>query len=164
MAKGSPQTEPVKEEKRVTRDLTGLNVINLKGAGIYYQRMVAAAPAASVYIQAIPPNAYTDLHISAVTSFKVSNARDALLVGGSYALYVLKNGVEATTGYTMSRDFFHVTAAPATTDVWEVFYAFDDTVDASSNSSSSRSSSSSSRSSSSSSKSSSSSSSSSAAA
>jgi hypothetical protein len=148
MAKGSPQTEPVKEEKRVTRDLTGLNVLNLKGAGIYYQRMLASSPASTVYLQAIPPNAYTDKNLASSGDYRVSNARDALLVKGNYYLLVLKNGVEVETGFTMSRDFFHVTSAPAVTDIWEVFYAFDDTVEASSNSSSSRSSSSSCKSSS----------------
>lgn len=146
MAKGSPYTEPVKEERRVTRDLTGLNVINIKGAGIYYQRMVASAPA---YAQAIPPNAYADKTFN--SSYFVNNAKDALLVQGAYDMLVLKNGSTVTTGYTMSEHFFQLASAPVTTDVWEVFYAFDDTASISSESSS-RSSSSSSKSSSSSSK------------
>jgi len=141
MAKGSPYTEPVKEERRVTRDLTGLNVYSLKGAGIYYQRMLANTPAGTVYSQAVPPNAYTDLNFSVGPDYNVTNVKDALLVKGSYALLVLKNGVEIDTGWAMSQNYFHVTSAMVSTDVWEVFYAFDDTAVISSNSSSSSSSS-----------------------
>ncbi len=150
MVKGAPQTEPVKEELRVTRDLTGLNVLKLKGAGIYYQRMLPETPDADTFLQTVPPNAYADLNFSAGADHYVNNVKDALLVNGSYALLVLKNGVAVTTGYVMNKYYFHVTDPLVSTDVWEVFYAFDDTVTPPSTSSSSscRSSSSSSKSSS----------------
>lgn len=150
MVKGSPQTEPVKEEKRITRDLTGLNVLNIKGAGIYYQRMISETPSTSVHLQTVPPNAYPDLNFTAGVDKYVNNTKDALLVNSAYALLVLKNGVAVTTGYVMNKYYFHVTDALLSTDVWEVFYAFDDTITPPSTSSSSscRSSSSSSKSSS----------------
>lgn len=137
MAKGSPQTEPVKEEKRVTRDLTGLNVINIKGAGIYYQRMVSTAPAFSQGAS----NAYADKAFFGAPG-SVMNVKDALLVNSKYYLLVLKNSVSVTTGFSMTPHFFTLSSAPVSTDVWEVFYAFDDTAAESSDSSSSSSSSS----------------------
>ena len=151
MAKGSPYTEPVKEERRVTRDFTGLNVYNIKGGGIYYQRMIAANHTAPVFEQVSGTNAYTDFHFSS-GPYNVNNEKDAELVtvkGVSQRyLLVLKNGVEVTTGFAMSQNYFNLTSAPAATDVWEAFYAFDDTKilssDSSSSSSCSRSSSSSS--------------------
>ena len=133
MAKGSPYTEPVKEERRVTRDFTGLNVLNIKGGGVYYQRMVSNAPA---FAQGAS-NAYADLTFS---SNKVTNAKDALVINGNYYMLVLKNGVITTTGFGMSRDWFNLNATPASTDVWEVFYAYDDNATLSSGSSSSSSS------------------------
>lgn len=142
MAKGSPYTEPVKEEMRVTRDLSGLNSLNIKGAGIYYQRMVSSAPA---YSQSVPPNVYAD---HSFVGKSVHNAKDALLYNGSYALLVLKNGVATTTGWAMSSGWFNLTSAPVSTDIWEALYLYDDTAvqssESSSSSSSSRSSSSSS--------------------
>lgn len=137
MVKGSPQTEPVKEELRVTRDLTGLNVLTVKGAGIYYQRMLPEIPAAATYLQAVPPNAYTDLYFTAGADKYVNNVKDAISVNGSYALLVLKNGVAVTSGYIMNKYYFHATDPLVSTDVWEVFYAFDDTITPPSTSSSS---------------------------
>jgi len=125
-AKGSPYTEPVKEEARVTRDLSGTNVLKIKGAAILYTRILAATPAVTVYDQAIPPNAYTDLNFAGTTPFEATLAKTALSYNGSYALWVLKNGVEVTTGFTATATKFEVAAEPATTDVWEVFTLYED--------------------------------------
>jgi len=149
-AKGSPYTEPVKEEARVTRDLSATNVLKIKGQAIYYQRMLAAAPAGTVYVQAIPPNVNVDLNFaqcgwgisgwsgysgsvsgysgaSGIDLYEVFNTKTAVKYDGTnYDLLVLKNGVEVTTGYMMDAANFMVLGTPATTDVWEVFYLYTD--------------------------------------
>jgi len=126
-AKGSPYTEPVKEEARVSRDLSGTNVLKVKGGAILYTRILAATPDVSVYEQIIPPNAYEDDNFPATTPFEVTLAKTGIDVGGSkYYLWVLKNGSEATTGFTVTDEKFTVDAEPEDTDIWEVFTVYID--------------------------------------
>ena len=136
--KGAPYTEPVKEEARISRDLSGTNVLKIKGAAILYTRILANTPNASVYDQAIPPNAYADQNfsgysggsgVSGYSGARIALAKTALVSDGAsgYALYVLKNGVEAeATGYTMTSTTFEAIGEPLTTDVWEVFSLYAD--------------------------------------
>lgn len=123
-AKGSPYTEPVKEEARITRDLSGTNVLKIKGAAILYSRILASVSTA--YDQAIPPNCYVDLAFAGTTPFEATLPKTGLLYNGSYALWVLKNGEEVTTGFTVTATKFTVATAPAATDVWEVFTLYVD--------------------------------------
>ena len=137
-AKGSPYTEPVKEEAKVTRDLAGTNVIKVKGAAILYTRILASVPDADVYEQSIPPNAYLDKKLAGYSGWsgysgfsgssgysgaKVSFDKTLVPYNGAsgYDFWVLKNGEEVTLGYTMTSTAFEVTDEPLDTDVWEVF-------------------------------------------
>jgi hypothetical protein len=137
--KGSPYTEPVKEEARVSRDLSGTNVLKIKGAGILYTRILPEGGTA--YDQVMPPNAYTDLAFAGYSGYsgvsgtsgysgaKVALAKTALVSDGvsGYNLFVLKNGSEAeATGYSMTSTTFEVLSQPAVTDVWEVFSLYAD--------------------------------------
>jgi hypothetical protein len=127
VAKGAPYTEPVLEEAKVTRDLTGTNCIKVKGSAMYYQRMLASSPAVSVYQQAVPPNINVDLKFPGSGPFTVTNAKTALQFDGvNYYAVVLKNGVEVTTGFTMTSTTFTVPTSPATTDIWEAYYLYAD--------------------------------------
>ena len=132
--KGAPYTEPVKEEARVTRDLSGTNCIKIKGAALMYQRILPAVPDAGTYIQAVPPNIKTDLYLTADT-YATGYPEIPLQYDGNYYVCVLKNGVEVTTGFTMTIDTFTLDVAPDDADVWEIFYPYDDTVSESSSSS-----------------------------
>lgn len=118
-AKGSPYTEPVKEEARVTRDCSGTNVLKIKGAALQYERILANAPS-GVFEQGAA-NAYADLNFPATTPFEITHVETALTYGGSFALWVVKNGVEVTSGFTATAAKFTVSSAPAASDVWEVY-------------------------------------------
>ena len=126
--KGAPYSEPVKEEASITRDLSGTNVIKFKGSAIYYQRILADTPAVGVYEQAVPPNMNLDLNFAAISPYAATLVETAINCPytGTYYAVVLKNGVEVTTGFTMTATTFTVAAAPATTDIWEVFYLYAD--------------------------------------
>jgi hypothetical protein len=123
--KGAPYTEPVKEEAKVTRDLSGTNVLKIKGAAVQYERILAHTPDVSVYEQVIPPNAYADLNFpDSPGPYEITHAEDALSTNGKYYLVVLKNGSEVITGFTATATKFTVADAPAATDVWEVYTAY----------------------------------------
>lgn len=130
-AKGSPYTEPVKEEAKVTRDLSATNTIKVKGAAILYTR-IHLATGYSGYSQAIPPNAYTDTvsGISGYSGCTTGFAETLIPYDGvsGYDFYVLKNGTDVTgeVGYTMTASGFTITDVPAATDVWEVFGLYQD--------------------------------------
>jgi len=127
--RGVAATEPVREESRITVDGTATNVLRVKGAGLLYSRILADSPAGSVYLQAVPPNSDTDQNFPAspgpyVITFN-KNAELVEIQGVSKRdIMVLKNGVEVTTGYTISATQFTVSTTPAATDVWEVFTAY----------------------------------------
>ncbi|MFA6971826.1 MAG: hypothetical protein WC208_10545 [Gallionella sp.] len=126
-AKGAPYTEPVKEEAKVTRDLSATNVLKIKGKAIQYCRMLASTPDVSIYQQAVPPNIEIDLFFSAGAPYVTTLPKTAVYYEGtSYDLLVLKNGDEVTTGYTMTSTTFTVAVSPATTDIWEVYYLYTD--------------------------------------
>jgi len=155
-AKGSPYTEPVKEEAKVTRDLSATNVMKIKGKALYYQRMLASTPAGTVYEQVVPPNIAEDLNFaicggwgptsgwsgysgsisgysgaSGTLVSEVYNTKTAVPYDGThYDLWVLKNGVDVTGdgSYMMDAENFMVLGVPANTDIWEAFYLFTDTV------------------------------------
>jgi len=154
-AKGSPYTEPVKEEARVTRDVTGTEVMKIKGAAINYLRILNATPDGDIYQQAVPPNAYNDMAFSGysgysgysgisgygesgfsaysgcIDPFGISLPETALLFGSTsgYAAYVLKNGQEVlSTDYIMTSTDFVIPREPLDTDVWEVWYLYTDTL------------------------------------
>ena len=129
-AKGSPYTEPVKEEAKVTRDLSATNVIKVKGAAIMYAR-IHLATGYSGYSQAVPPNAYTDLGISGLSgAYRAFSGYTLIPYDGAsgYDFWVLKNGEEVTTGYTMSASGFITTDPCGANDTWEVFGLYVDTV------------------------------------
>lgn len=129
-AKGSPYTEPVKEEAKVTRDLSATNVIKVKGAAIMYAR-IHLETGYSGYSQAVPPNAYADLGISGVSGAYVGFSGYTLIPydgASGYDFWVLKNGEEVTTGYTMSASGFITTDPCGANDTWEVFGLYVDTV------------------------------------
>jgi len=124
-AKGSPYTEPVKEEARITRDLSGTNVLKVKGGAILYSRILTAVPDVSVYDQAIPPNAYADLNMAVSTPFVATLAQSGEdLGGGKFYLWCLKNGVEVTTGFTVTATTFTAADTPVDTDVWELYTVY----------------------------------------
>lgn len=120
--KGAPYTEPVNEEARVTRDMTGTNVIKVKGAAIHYLR-IHKASGFSGYSGAVPPNAYADTTCSGISGEFISATKTLIPYDGAsgYDFYVLKNGAEVTTGYTMSASGFTLQEALGGTDVYEVF-------------------------------------------
>jgi len=125
VAKGAPYTEPVLEEAKVTRDLTGTNCIKIKGAAMHYQRMLANSTTA--FQQVVPPNVKLDLKFPSSGPFTVTNTKNAVQFDGvNYFVVVLKNGVEVTTGFTMTSTTFTVPTAPAATDVWEAYYLYAD--------------------------------------
>ena len=138
--KGAPYTEPTKEEAKVTRDLSGLNVLKIKGAAMQYQRFVQSG--FSGYSQVVPPNYNADSTMSGYSGYSgysgVSGA-DAHAgtldktpvtypVSGKKYVYVLKNGVDVTdeTGFTVDEGKLIVEYAPDSQDIWEVFYLYSD--------------------------------------
>jgi hypothetical protein len=122
--KGAPYAEPVKEEATVGRDLSATNVVKVKGAGICYTRITADTT--SAYQQVVPPNAFADVKMAATTPYAATMPETGLLIGSVYYLWVLKNGVEVTTGFTLTATTFTPSVAPTATDVWEVFSIFID--------------------------------------
>ena len=127
--RGVSATEPVREESRITVDGTATNVLRLKGAGLLYSRILANAPAVSVYDQAVPPNSDTDQNFPANPGpYEITLDEPSEEVEINNVLrrdiMVLKNGVATDTGWTLTATKFTVSAEPATTDVWEVVTAY----------------------------------------
>lgn len=131
-AKGSPYTEPVLEEARVTRDLSANNVLKIKGNAIQYDRFVSSGwSGAGTYRQVAPtPNVNNDVVLLGVSGWSGSLTKPAVIYDGAsgYNLYVIKNGVEVTdlTTYTMTSTVFAANALPSSGDVWEVYYLWKD--------------------------------------
>lgn len=130
-AKGSPYTEPVKEEARVTRDLSANNVLKIKGKAIAYDRFVASGwSGAGTFRQSVPPCNGTDIVLPGASGYSGALTKTAVAYDGAsgYDLYVLKNGTDVTgvSGYIMTSGTFEVTVAPDSGDVWGVFYLFSD--------------------------------------
>ena len=129
-AKGSPYTEPVKEEARITRDLSGTNALKIKGKAIQYDRILATG--SSGFAQGAT-NAYTDIAFAASTPWAAALSKTAVIFDGAsgYDLYVLKDGNPVTTGYTMTASGFTPTGSsgysgPTVDEIWEVFYLYSD--------------------------------------
>lgn len=130
-AKGAPYTEPVKEEAKVTRDLSANNVIKVKGKAIKYDRFVASGwSGAGTYGQSVPPNDSSDIVLPGTSGYSGALSKTAVPYDGAsgYDLYVLKNGSDVTgvSGYEMTSGVFSVDVAPGSGDVWEVFYLYTD--------------------------------------
>ena len=122
--KGAPYTEPVLEEAKVTRDMSGLNIVKLKGVVLLYSRVLAPSPDAGVYLQTVPPNAYSDGNFNGGNAY--TWAQTAVAINGSYVVHALLNGYEVTTGFTATSSGVTLDDAPADTDVWEFFTAYQD--------------------------------------
>lgn len=126
--KGIAAAEPVREESRITVDGAAQNVRRVKGGAILYSRMLASAPAVSVYDQAIPPNSDVDQNFPLLTPWEVTldEPTEEVDTAGTRYLLVLKNGDEVTTGFTVTTTKFTLPSAPAVTDVWEAFTVYID--------------------------------------
>jgi hypothetical protein len=124
--KGAPYTEPVREEAKVTRDMSATNVLKIKGQAIAYDRIVKSTGFTG-YDQVVPPNVSVDIKCAGTTPFAATLSKTAVKYDGTnYDLLVLKNGVEVTTGYTLTSTAFTPTAELGVADVWQVFYLYTD--------------------------------------
>ncbi len=128
-AAGNPASMTPRDEQHGTFGFQAATRYLVKGAGIGYARITHATPAVGVTVTdedlqfVTPVDPLVDPFTATLTNVPaLINIEDALTT--RLYFYVLKNGVEIKTGFTLSALGVFNVMGVANTDIYEVFYAY----------------------------------------